>query len=196
MVLMNQIVAHQQSFFQSNATKNVAFRIEQLKKLERVLKENEHLLNTAIFSDFKKSEFDNYTTELGIIYSEINTACNKLHTWARTKKVTTNFLNFPGKSYIIPEPLGVTLIIGAWNYPYQLSISPAIAAIAAGNTVILKPSEISVATSVLLAQIINNTFDPAIFKVVEGGVPETTELLNQKFDKIFFTGSTTVGKIV
>jgi aldehyde dehydrogenase (NAD+) len=196
MVLMNQIVAHQQSFFQSNATKNVAFRIEQLKKLERVLKENEHLLNTAIFSDFKKSEFDNYTTELGIIYSEINTACNKLHTWARTKKVTTNFLNFPGKSYIIPEPLGVTLIIGAWNYPYQLSISPAIAAIAAGNTVILKPSEISVATSALLAQIINNTFDPAIFKVVEGGVPETTELLNQKFDKIFFTGSTTVGKIV
>ena len=196
MVLMNQIVAHQQKFFQSNATKNIAFRIEQLKKLERVLKENEHLLNTAIFSDFKKSEFDNYTTELGIIYSEINTACKKLHTWARTKKVTTNFLNFPGKSYITPEPLGVTLIIGAWNYPYQLSLSPAIAAIAAGNTVILKPSEISVATSALLAQIINNTFDPAIFKVVEGGVPETTELLNQKFDKIFFTGSTTIGKIV
>ena len=193
---MNHIFVYQQCFFQSYATKNVAFRIEQLKKLERVLKENEHLLNTAIFSDFKKSEFDNYTTELGIIYSEINTACKKLHTWARTKKVTTNFLNFPGKSYIIPEPLGVTLIIGAWNYPYQLSLSPAIAAIAAGNTVILKPSEISVATSALLAQIINNTFDPAIFKVVEGGVPESTELLNQKFDKIFFTGSTTVGKIV
>ena len=133
---------------------------------------------------------------MGIIYSEINTACKKLHKWASKKRVTTNFLNFPGKSYIIPEPLGVTLIIGEWNYPYQLSISPAIAAIAAGNTVILKPSEIAAATSALLAKIINNTFDSAIFKVVEGGVPETTELLNHKFDKIFFTGSTAVGKIV
>ena len=112
------------------------------------------------------------------------------------KKVKTNFLNFPGKSYIIPEPLGVTLIIGAWNYPYQLSISPAIAAIAAGNTVVLKPSEISVATSALLAKIINNIFDAEFFKVIEGGVQETTELLKQKFDKIFFTGSTTVGKII
>ncbi|MEX1384517.1 aldehyde dehydrogenase [Lutibacter sp.] len=193
---MHQIVTKQKTFFQTNVTKDISFRIEQLKKLERVLKENEHFLNQAIFSDFKKSEFDNYTTELGIIYTEINTACKKLHKWASTKRVTTNFLNFPGKSYIIPEPLGITLIIGAWNYPYQLSISPAIAAIAAGNTVILSPSEISVATSALLAKIINSTFDPAFFKVVEGGIPETTELLNQKFDKIFFTGSTTVGKII
>lgn len=193
---MDQIVADQKAFFQTNNTKNIHFRIEQLKKLERVLKENEQLLNEAIYSDFKKSEFENYVTELGIIYSEINTVCKKLHKWASIKKVATNFLNFPGKSYIIPEPLGVTLIIGAWNYPYQLSISPAIAAIAAGNTVVLKPSEIAVATSALLAKIINNTFNPAFFKVVEGGVPETTELLNQKFDKIFFTGSTTVGKIV
>ncbi|GGK42912.1 MULTISPECIES: aldehyde dehydrogenase [Flavobacteriaceae] len=193
---MHQIVTKQKAFFNTNATKNISFRIEQLQKLEKVLKKNEQLLNEAIFNDFKKSEFENYATELGIIYSEINTACKKLHKWASTKKVTTNFLNFPGKSYIIPEPLGVTLIIGAWNYPYQLSISPAISAIAAGNTVILKPSEISIATSALLTKIINNTFDPAIFTVVEGGIPETTELLNEKFDKIFFTGSTTIGKIV
>ncbi len=193
---MHQIVTKQKAFFNTNATKNISFRIEQLQKLEKVLKKNEQLLNKAIFNDFKKSEFENYATELGIIYSEINTACKKLHKWASTKKVTTNFLNFPGKSYIIPEPLGVTLIIGAWNYPYQLSISPAISAIAAGNTVILKPSEISIATSALLTKIINNTFDPAIFTVVEGGIPETTELLNEKFDKIFFTGSTTIGKIV
>jgi len=193
---MHQIVTSQKTFFQTNVTKNCSFRIKQLKKLEKVLKENEHLLNEAIFKDFKKSEFENYTTELGIIYSEINTACKKLHKWASTKKATTNFLNFPGKSYIIPEPLGVTLIVGAWNYPYQLSISPAIAAIAAGNTVVLKPSEIATATSALLARIINSTFDPVFFKVVEGGVPATTKLLNEKFDKIFFTGSTAVGKIV
>ncbi len=193
---MHQIVTTQKAFFLTNSTKNIRFRIEQLKKLESVLKKNEHLLNEAIFNDFKKSEFENYVTELGIIYSEINTACKKLHTWARKKKVRTNFLNFPGKSYIIPEPLGVALIIGAWNYPYQLSISPAIAAIAAGNTVVLKPSEIAVATSAILSKIINNAFDPAFFKVVEGGVSETTELLNEKFDKIFFTGSTSVGKII
>ena len=193
---MNQIVTAQKKFFQTNVTKSVSFRIEQLKKLEQVLKENEQLLNNAIFKDFKKSEFDTYTTELGIIYSEIHLACKKLHKWARVKRVSTNFLNFPGKSYIIPEPLGTTLIIGAWNYPYQLSLSPAIAAIAAGNTVILKPSEIAVETSLVLAKILNEAFDPAFFKVVEGGVLETTQLLNEKFDKIFFTGSTAVGKII
>ncbi|UMB62176.1 aldehyde dehydrogenase [Lutibacter sp. A80] len=193
---MNEIVTAQKKYFQTNVTKSISFRIQQLKKLEQLLKENEQLLNEAIFKDFKKSEFDTYTTELGIIYSEIQLTCKKLHKWARTKRVSTNFLNFPGKSYIIPEPLGVTLIIGAWNYPYQLSLSPAIAAISAGNTVILKPSEIAIETSSLLAKILNEAFDPAFFKVIEGGVLETTQLLNEKYDKIFFTGSTAVGKII
>ncbi len=193
---MNEIVTAQKKYFQTNVTKSISFRIQQLKKLEQLLKENEQLLNEAIFKDFKKSEFDTYTTELGIIYSEIQLTCKKLHKWARIKRVSTNFLNFPGKSYIIPEPLGVTLIIGAWNYPYQLSLSPAIAAISAGNTVILKPSEIAIETSSLLAKILNEAFDPAFFKVIEGGVLETTQLLNEKFDKIFFTGSTAVGKII
>jgi len=105
-------------------------------------------------------------------------------------------LNLPGRSYIIPEPFGVCLIIGAWNYPYQLSVLPLVAALASGNTVILKPSEGSSATSHIMAKLINENFASEYMHVVEGGIPETTELLEQKFDKIFFTGSTLVGKIV
>jgi aldehyde dehydrogenase (NAD+) len=105
-------------------------------------------------------------------------------------------VNFPAKSYVIPEPLGVSLVIGAWNYPYQLSFGPAIAAIAAGNTVVLKPSELPSETSRIIADIVNQNFDPSYFTVVEGGVTETRELLEQRFDKIFFTGSVSVGRIV
>src|SRR5690606_36011845 len=116
--------------------------------------------------------------------------------WSSKKRVATNLANLPAKSYIIPEPLGTSLIIGAWNYPYQLSLAPAIAAIAAGNTVILKPSELPINTSNAMAKLINENFDPGFFRVVEGGVAETTALLDQRFDKIFFTGSIAVGKIV
>ena len=128
--------------------------------------------------------------------SDIKEAKRKVKKWSRKKRVSTNLLNFPASSYIIPEPLGVCLVIGAWNYPYQLSLAPVVAALAAGNTVILKPSELPSKTSEVMAKLINKNFDPAVFKVIEGGVPETTELLKQDFDKIFFTGSTKVGKIV
>jgi aldehyde dehydrogenase (NAD+) len=154
------------------------------------------LLYEAIYSDFKKSEFDTFTTELALLYHEIALAKKHLTSWARPKRVSTNMVNFPAKSYIIPEPLGVCLVIGAWNYPYQLSLSPAVAAIAAGNTVVLKPSEIPSETSKVMQKLISENFDEGFFTVVEGGVEETTELLKQKFDKIFFTGSTPVGKIV
>lgn len=193
---MKQIVENQRQFFLSNATKNVKFRVAQLKKLESVFKQNETRLHEAIAKDFGKSSFENFTTELSIIYHEIKSAKRKIYDWTERKRVSNNLANFPGKSYIIPEPLGVSLIIGAWNYPFQLSIAPAVAAIAAGNTVILKPSELSVETSKVMVELINSTFDANYFHVIEGGVKETTELLNQRFDKIFFTGSTRVGKIV
>ncbi len=131
-----------------------------------------------------------------MLYSEINSAVSKLNSWSKKKKVRTSLANFPAKSYIIPEPLGVVLVVGAWNYPYQLALAPAIAALAAGNTVILKPSEIAVHSSAIMAKIINESFDASIFYVKEGGVSETTALLELPFDKIFFTGSTPVGKIV
>lgn len=193
---MKQIVNAQREFFQTNATKNIDFRIQQLKKLERILKDNEDLLNEAIYADFKKSSFDNYTNELALLYLDIKEACKNVKKWSDIKKVKSNLLNFPAKSYVIPEPLGVALIIGAWNYPYQLSLAPAVAAIAAGNTVVLKPSELPANTSHAMAKLINENFEAQFFKVVEGGIIETTDLLKQKFDKIFFTGSVPVGKIV
>ncbi len=193
---MEEIVEAQKQFFNSNATKNIAFRIGQLQKLESILRANEELLNQAIYQDFKKSAFENYTTEISLLYHDIKEAIKRVKKWSAKKRVRTNLVNLPGKSYIIPEPLGVSLIIGAWNYPYQLSLAPAIAAIAAGNTVILNPSELPINTSKAMAKLINENFDPIFFKVIEGGVTETTELLNQKFDKIFFTGSVPVGKII
>jgi len=193
---MKELINRQRAFFNGNGTKTIDFRIQQLKKLKKVLEENTKLMDDAIYADFKKSSFDNFTAELALIFHDLDEAISKVKKWAKVKSVQTNLMNMPGKSYIVPEPLGVSLVIGAWNYPYQLSLAPAIAAIAAGNTVVLKPSEIPANTSRVLAQLINNHFDPAFFKVVEGGIKETTELLEQKFDKIFFTGSIPVGKIV
>lgn len=195
-MMVHQLISLQRDFFQSQETKSLNFRIEQLKKLKHVLKDNEQRLHDAIYKDFKRSAFENQLTELTLIYHEINFAIKNLYRWAKKERVGTDILNFPAKSYIIKEPLGVTLIIGAWNFPYGLSIIPAIASLAAGNTVIIKPSEIPANTSHILAELINNNFESGYLHVVEGGIPETTELLNQRFDKIFFTGSTKVGKIV
>lgn len=193
---MQQLVLQQKRFFQTHATKTISFRIQQLDLLNSVLKENESLLYEAIYEDFKKSEFDTFISELSLVYKDIEEAKKKCRRWSRKERVFTNILNFPARSYIVKEPLGVCLIIGAWNYPYLLSLGPAIAALAAGNTVVLKPSELPAHTSRVMAQLINANFKPEVFKVIEGGVPETTELLQQDFDKIFFTGSTKVGKIV
>jgi len=190
------IIQKQSDFFNSNKTKDIVFRIEQLKKLKSAIRSNEKLLYESVYKDFRKSEFDTYTTELGLIYHDIDEAIRKLPQWAKHKKVATNLINFPARSYVIPEPLGVCLIIGAWNYPYQLSLAPLVAAIASGNTVILKPSESSSAASSAMKKIINENFPSELITVIESGITETTELLKEKFDKIFFTGSVAAGKIV
>jgi aldehyde dehydrogenase (NAD+) len=193
---LTSILKNQQTLFDSNKTKDVNFRISQLKILKEILKQNEADLYRAIYKDFGKSQFDTYLTELSQVYVEINLYLKKVKKWNRKKRVRTNLINQPARSYIIPEPLGSTLVIGAWNYPIYLSLMPVIAAIGAGNTVILKPSEISSNVSSALVKIINENFPQDYFHVIEGGVKETTELLKLKFDKIFFTGSTEVGKIV
>ena len=193
---ISKIVNQQKSFFNSNSTKEVNLRIETLKKLKLILKENEDKLYTAIYDDFKKSKFETYLTELSLIYNELNDAIRNLKKWSKQKRVRTNLANFPAKSYIIPEPLGTILVISAWNYPYQIALIPAISAIAAGNTVVIKPSEIPNNTSKVLAQLINANFNENHLTVIEGNVATTTELLQQKWDKIFFTGSTPVGKII
>jgi len=192
----NETIKKQTEYFNSNQTKDIGFRITQLKKLRFIIKQNESALYEAIYNDFKKSEFDTYATELGFVYHEIEDCIKNLPAWASRKRAKTNLINLPGRSYIIPEPLGVCLVIGAWNYPYMLSLLPLISALAAGNTVVLKPSEIPSSTSAAMAKMINENFPPEYIIVLEGGIKETTEILNQKFDKIFFTGSTTVGKIV
>ena len=193
---IQKIINQQNSYFNSNSTKDVALRINTLKKLKNVLKENEQELYTAIYTDFKKSKFETYISEIALIYNELNDAIRNLKKWSKQKRVRTNLANFPAKSYIIPEPLGTVLVISAWNYPYQIALIPVISAIAAGNTVVLKPSEIPNNTSSILAKIINTNFDANHFTVVEGSVETTKELLQQKWDKIFFTGSTNVGRIV
>jgi len=193
---MQKLVELQRSYFNTNVTKPVEFRVAQLQKFQALIVDNEKLLYEAIYADYGKLEFETFLTELYIVYDELKTAIRDVSKWAEIKQVETNLLNAPAKSYIIPEPLGVSLVIGPWNYPYQLSLGPVVAAMAAGCTIILKPSELTMHCSTLLAKLINESFDQAYFTVVEGGIPETTALLEQQFDIIFFTGSVPVGKIV
>ena len=189
-------ISAQRYFYNTHATKDISFRRRQLKVLQNAIKQNEFLLYEAIYKDFKKSKFDCYTTELAMLYKDIKQARKMIFKWSRRERVSTGIINFPASSYIIPEPLGVSLVIGAWNYPYLLSFAPVIASIAAGNTVVLKPSELPNHTAAVIKKIVSENFDPEFFSVVEGGVEETQTLLKQKFDKIFFTGSTKVGKII
>jgi aldehyde dehydrogenase (NAD+) len=193
---IDNTIERQRNFFNTNESKKIDFRVNQLKKIKSLLKENEQFLYKAIYEDFSKSKFETYGSELSLVYHEINIAIKKVKQWGKVKKVPTSLVNFPAKSYIIPEPLGVVLIIGAWNYPYLLSFLPAISAIAAGNTVIVKPSELPIRTSNVIASLINKNFDSGFFHAIEGGVNKTTELLNHRFDKIFFTGSIPVGKLI
>lgn len=193
---MQELIQSQRDFFNTNTTKDIKFRKQQLQKLEDVLKANEQLFYDAIYSDFKKSEFDAFTTEFSLIYADIKEAKKNVSYWSRKRKKRTNLINQPGTSYVISEPLGVSLIIGAWNYPIQLCFAPVVSAMVAGCTIVLKPSEIPTKTSNAIAKIVNENFDYQYFTVIEGGVPETTALLKEKFDKIFFTGSSVVGKIV
>ena len=195
-VEMQQLVQNQRDYFNSNATRSIEFRLKQLKKLKKLLVEHEDEMHEAIFSDFSKSKFENQLIEYYPLLDEIDIAVKNLKKWAQHKSVKTNLINFPAKSYLVPEPLGVTLVIGAWNLPYNLSLTPLIGSMTAGNTTILKPSELPAHTSAFMAKIINDNFDPNYLRVVEGAIPETTALLKQRYDKIFFTGSPMVGKIV
>lgn len=190
------IFTKQQLFFYNQNTKSYDFRKSQLLKLLKLIKDNESSFYKAIYDDFGKSEFDTYTTELSIIYGDINYFLKHLKSLMKPKSVRTNLANLPGNSKIYQDPLGCTLVIGAWNYPYQLTLCPMIAAIAAGNTCIVKPSELAENAMEWMAKLINTNFDPEFLHVEIGGVEETSQLLKLPFDKIFFTGSPRVGKIV
>ncbi|MCK9410204.1 MAG: aldehyde dehydrogenase [Bacteriovoracaceae bacterium] len=195
MIIQESITA-QRTFFNSGKTREIEFRLTQLLNFERALKQSEQLLFDAIDVDLRKSRYDTFTSELSLVYRELSFMTKNIKRWSKKQRVRTNLVNFPARSYLLPEPYGVTYIAGAWNYPYQLTLIPLIDALAAGNTAIVKPSEVAPHTSAVMASIINATFAPEYCYAVEGGAEIAKEILEQRFDYIFFTGGSKIGKIV
>lgn len=186
------------SYFNSGNTQSYAFRKEQLNRLKSSILKHEKDLYDALYTDLKKSPEEVWVTETGMVISELNTAIKKLGKWMRPKRVSTNLLNLPSRSRILSEPLGVVLIIAPWNYPFQLLINPLIGAIAAGNCVVLKPSEFAPATDAVMKKIIEETFskDYILYQQGDGAVVIPEMMNNFTFDHVFYTGSTAVGKII
>ena len=182
--------------FNSGRTRNLAWRKEQLRALIRMLDENTEVLCDALKKDLGKPRMESMMLEIGFVRSDTALTLNNLDKWTKPQAAKKNLMTMLDSVEILPEPYGTVLIIGAWNYPVQLVFLPLLGAIGAGNCAIIKPSEVAIATSDLLAEIIPKYLDPECFPVVTGGIPETTALLEEKFDYIFFTGSSTVGKII
>ena len=196
MTEIRTIMENQRSFFNSGQTKDISFRIKQLKILKHAIEENEEKILHALHEDLQKSPYEAYLTEVGIVRDEIRHMVKKVSKWSRPKRVGTPIYHFPAASYIYPEPYGSALIISPWNYPFQLAVAPLAAAMAAGNCAVLKPSEFSEHTSKVLAELFETYFDPSYISVITGDAAVSTALLAEKFDYIFFTGSPAVGKIV
>lgn len=175
---------------------NINFRKQSLIKLLYTIKLYENEITEALYKDFKKPAFEAFVTEINIVLDDLKYTLNNINSWAKPKKVLPSFLNFPSKEYIYSEPYGNTLVISPWNYPFQLALCPLIAAVAAGNKVTLKPSELTPNTSSLISKIIRETFDPKHVIAVLGDARLSEELLKKRWDYIFFTGSVAVGKIV
>jgi len=175
---------------------NIGYRKETLLKLLNTIILSEEEIIQALYDDFKKPAFEAVLTETNYVISELKDTIKNLHRWAKPKKVLPSILNFPSSDSIYKEPYGKVLIIAPWNYPFQLAICPLVSAVAAGNQVVLKPSELTPKTSKIIAEIIEKTFQPNHVEVIEGGVEVTQKLLSQRWDYIFFTGSVPVGKIV
>ena len=191
---VTELITSQRQFFATGKTKDVNFRIAQLKKLKQAIKENQNDILSALKADLNKPEFESFFELL--VTQDIDHALKQIKSWVKPKKAKVNLNLLPGSAQIIPEPLGTVLIIGPWNYPFSLMISPLIGAIAAGNCAILKPSEVAPQTSQVVAKLIQENFDPSYITVVEGAVETAQQLLAENFDHIFFTGGTKVGKII
>lgn len=184
--------------YESGATRSYDFRRSQLQKLKQALLAHEEEIYQALFDDLHKNKEETWVTETGFVLSEINATLKHLRGWMKPEKVKTNLLNLPSSSYIMHEPMGVVLIIGPWNYPLQLLFTPLIGAIAAGNTVVLKPSEFSQATTAVMRKIIESVFPADYIMFVEGEGAEVVPAMmrNFRFDHVFYTGSTQVGQLV
>ncbi|WP_339918231.1 aldehyde dehydrogenase [Yeosuana marina] len=191
-----KLVNNQKTYFLTEETKSLDFRKTMLLRLKsELIKQEEHIID-ALYADFKKPKFESVLSETAIVLSELDLTLKKLNAWVKPKRVFPSLLNFPSTDKIYYEPYGTVLVIAPWNYPYQLAILPVIGAIAAGNTVVLKPSELTPNTSKIIETIIQNVFNENYVAIVQGDASVAQELLKQHWDYIFFTGSVKVGKIV
>jgi len=188
------LVQQQRDFFATGQTKPVEFRLAQLEKLKQAIVEYQDEIVEAVKADLGRPALEAYF-EIAAI-SEVNLALKKLQSWIKPQRVKLSIDQWPGSAWIQPEPLGVALIIGPWNYPFQLMISPLVGAIAAGNCAVLKPSEHAAQTSAVVTKLIQSTFEPSYIAIVEGDAEVSKQLLEEKYDHIFFTGGTAIGRII
>ncbi len=190
------LVKRHREFFSGGGTRKLEARAESLQNLRALLREGEAELLAALKADLGKPETEAYLSEIAFVEGEIVFALNRLKSWNRPRRVRTGWLTFPASGRIYPSPYGTALIIGPWNYPLQLLLAPLVGALAAGNTAVLKPSELAPETSRTLARLIGERFDPGLLAAVEGGAETARRLLGEKFDYIFYTGSSRVGRLV
>jgi aldehyde dehydrogenase (NAD+) len=182
--------------YRAGTTRPLAWRRRQLQQLRRMLVEHEDEFLDALASDLGKPRTEGYLTDIAFVVTEIDDMLKHLEKWNRPEKVSSPMVTRPAKSWLQPEPLGVVLVIAPWNYPVQLLLVPVAGAIAAGNAVVMKPSEVSAATSAVIARLVPQYLDDSAIVCIEGAVPETTALLAQRWDHIFYTGNGTVGRVV
>ena len=193
---ISAIVKNQQVFYNTRVTKDIRFRIKYLKKLECWIRTHDKDIMRALGTDLNKPPFEAYATEIGVVLDELRYIIKRIPRWSRPKYVTSNLKNFPSHGRRYPEPYGVVLIMSPWNYPFMLTVTPIIAAVAAGNCAVVKPSAYAPATSALIACMVKEVFYTRHVMVVEGGRFENEQLLDERYDKILFTGSTAVGRRV
>ncbi|XP_056412698.1 aldehyde dehydrogenase family 3 member A2 isoform X2 [Hyla sarda] len=194
--MMKNIVNTARQAFATGKTRSLDFRIQQLQALKRMINENEAEIKNALKADLHKNDCSAYSLEIMGLLAEIELCIDSLHDWAAPKHVKKNLMTISDEVYIHYEPFGVVLVIGAWNYPLVVALQPVVGAIAAGNAVVLKPSEVSEHTAKALEKLVPRYLDKELYPVVNGGVAETTELLAERFDHILYTGNTVVGKII
>lgn len=194
--MVKEILKRQKDYFKRGQTKDITYRLQHLDKLKNTIKKYEQDILDALKEDLGKPHFEGYATEVGYVLDSISYISKNLRKWAKDKKVKTPIHQPLTKSFVRYEPYGTALIIGPFNYPFQLTIEPMLGAIAAGNTVVLKPSHYTQKTEEIIIKIIEEVFEDGYVNVVTGGREITTELINSEFDYIFFTGSVPVGKII
>ncbi|AJH19471.1 aldehyde dehydrogenase [Bacillus mycoides] len=193
---ISSIVNKQKEYFYKGHTRSLETRKNNLKKLYEGIQRFEDEIFQALKLDLNKSVHESFTTEIGYVLKEISFQMKHISSWSKPKRVRTALTHFGSKGKVVPEPYGVTLIIAPWNYPFQLAIAPLVGALAAGNTVVLKPSELTPNVSKVLTRMLGELFPEELVSVVEGGAEESTALLKEPFDYIFFTGSVGIGKVV